>query len=417
MGVAMEFKKAEVTFVPKSRFGDDMKRFINDEAARFTTGGNEAASSNIDELMERGMRFSKGKSKGKIKEHSDRIKEMKADKEKLLAEESIYPSKSKEEKTGRKRRSKSTTEENLPAGKECSQNVKEKDTKREEVNKLTTAEKSEKKAKSKETKKAAAKTALASVFQAKKELSNNLVGENVTGDALKDGSGGLMRVLIEAINPMRYVKGLYAKILGIITPYLLSFMAVFSILLIIVAFLFSVLQPLAAVGEALSNFMSIFTGDNNIVNSTISDAEIDEIVAASGADETREAVIHYALSKVGYPYSQENRSSGSAYDCSSLVYYAWKEADVDISFGGNYPPSAAEGARMLESHGKKVDTMELMPGDLIYYGGESNGRYLGIYHVAMYVGNGKVVEALNTKYGVVYQKLRTDNAIMVCRPE
>ena len=47
---------------------------------------------------------------------------------------------------------------------------------------------------------------------------------------------------------------------------------------------------------------------------------------------------------------------------------------------------------------------------------KANGRYMGIYHVAIYVGNGMCVEALNTSYGVVYQRLRTTNAIMVCRP-
>jgi len=41
---------------------------------------------------------------------------------------------------------------------------------------------------------------------------------------------------------------------------------------------------------------------------------------------------------------------------------------------------------------------------------------MGIYHVAMYVGNGMAVEALNESSGVVYQRLRTQNAIMVCRP-
>ena len=35
---------------------------------------------------------------------------------------------------------------------------------------------------------------------------------------------------------------------------------------------------------------------------------------------------------------------------------------------------------------------------------------------AIYVGNGMCVEALSTSYGVVYQRLRTTNAIMVCRP-
>ena len=47
---------------------------------------------------------------------------------------------------------------------------------------------------------------------------------------------------------------------------------------------------------------------------------------------------------------------------------------------------------------------------------DAKGRYMGIYHVAIYVGNGMAVEALNEDYGVVYQKLRTNKACMVCRP-
>ena len=120
---------------------------------------------------------------------------------------------------------------------------------------------------------------------------------------------------------------------------------------------------------------------------------------------------------MGYPYSQAQRASGNAYDCSSLAYYAWEAAGVDISGGGRYPPTASEEARIMEAAGKSIDSItNLEPGDLIFYGGDSNGRYKGIYHVAIYVGNGKAVEALNTQYGVVYQKLRTKNAIMVVRP-
>lgn len=78
--------------------------------------------------------------------------------------------------------------------------------------------------------------------------------------------------------------------------------------------------------EALSNFIGFFTGDDGgLRNTAFTDDEIDEIVANAGAEEEREIVIRYALSKVGYPYSQENRTSGSAYDCSSLAYYSWRE--------------------------------------------------------------------------------------------
>ena len=61
---------------------------------------------------------------------------------------------------------------------------------------------------------------------------------------------------------------------------------------------------------------------------------------------------------------------------------------------------------MLEARSKKLSTSDLKPGDLIYYGGEANGRYMGIYHVAIYVGDGKMLHCgdpigyanLNTSY-------------------
>ena len=36
----MEFKSAEASFDMKNRFSDDMKRFISEEAARFTPESN-----------------------------------------------------------------------------------------------------------------------------------------------------------------------------------------------------------------------------------------------------------------------------------------------------------------------------------------------------------------------------------------
>ena len=40
------------------------------------------------------------------------------------------------------------------------------------------------------------------------------------------------------------------------------------------------------------------------------------------------------------------RNSGKAFDCSSLAYYAWKSAGVDILFGGGTTAAAeAEGLK------------------------------------------------------------------------
>lgn len=65
----------------------------------------------------------------------------------------------------------------------------------------------------------------------------------------------------------------------------------------------------------------------------------------------------FVLSKVGYPYSQNLRNSGKAFDCSSLAYYAWKSAGVDIAFGGS--TTAAAEAQGLK--GKSVKEENLQP--------------------------------------------------------
>ena len=261
------------------------------------------------------------------------------------------------------------------------------------------------------------------MLRSKKDISNDLAGGGAnTGDAFHDGKSGLVGTILEVVNPMHYMKAFMAKMAALLAPYVLMFMTVAIIMVILVALVFDFLQPLVAVNDAITGFISIFSSEEDtFVTSTLTEDEINQIIADAGCDEKQEKVIRYALSKVGYPYSQEYRCSGNYYDCSSLVYYAWDDAGVDLSFGSKYPPTAAEGARMLKDNNKCVASGEgsdfsLKPGDLVYYGGSDNGRYLGIYHVAIYVGNGKAVEALNTKYGVVYQNISVEDVIMVCRP-
>lgn len=401
----MEFNASGAVFAKKNNFADSMRQFISEEAAIFSPEKEEAASASMDRTAEKIVRFSADKSKVKVKEQKRILDSIKGDNTKS---ETGHVAEGKTEIKAVSSKMDKFTDERSGS------DVKASQSKPKEV---SSSERSAKKAKSKETKAAATKTAVANLFKAKADMSNDLVSEKVTGDALRDGNSGLVKTFTTVINPMTYVKKWLAKLAALIAPYILIFTSIAAVVFIIIALLFSVLQPIAEVGEALSGFVAMFTGDGGgLRNTSFSDGEIDEIVAASGADETQEKVIRYALSKVGYPYSQDYRTSGKAYDCSSLAYYSWENAGVDISYGTNYPPTAAEGARMLEARSKKLSTSDLKPGDLIYYGGEANGRYMGIYHVAIYVGDGKAVEALSTKYGVVYQKLRTKNACMICRP-
>ena len=129
-------------------------------------------------------------------------------------------------------------------------------------------------------------------------------------------------------------------------------------------------------------------------------------------DPTQKTVASFVLSKVGYPYSQNLRNSGKAFDCSSLAYYVWKSAGIDISFGGATTAAAeAEGLK-----GKTVEEKDIQPGDLIFYSYTTNGRYKNISHVGIYVGNGKMVEAVDEAHGVCLGNYHNGGLVMICRP-
>lgn len=144
--------------------------------------------------------------------------------------------------------------------------------------------------------------------------------------------------------------------------------------------------------------------------SSMTEDEINAILSGI-TDSRQKKVCSYALHRVGFPYSQDMRDSGNYYDCSSLAYYSWKDAGVDISHGG--ATTAAAEAQGLDEAGKTVSYDEMQPGDLIFYSFTNNGRYKNISHVAVYVGNGKVVEALNESAGVVYRDVASVGKIVV----
>ena len=135
----------------------------------------------------------------------------------------------------------------------------------------------------------------------------------------------------------------------------------------------------------------------------------------------QETVLRYSLSKVGCPYNQSYHGNLSVdiFDCSSLAYRAYLQAGIGIDYNGNYT-AAAECLEMVNNNQIIGAADELKPGDLIFYGGSDNGRYLGIYHVAIYVGkiNGidKMVEARGVSWGVVYCDVRINNVVKIARP-
>lgn len=121
-------------------------------------------------------------------------------------------------------------------------------------------------------------------------------------------------------------------------------------------------------------------------------------------------VANLALTKVGCRYSQEHKYEEGYYDCSSLVQRCYAE------FGINLPSVASTQGQYIVEHGLEVTEDMLEPGDLIFYSYENNGEFRNISHVAIYIGNGRMVHAANTARGVVNDPFNPSNIGLYGRP-
>lgn len=154
------------------------------------------------------------------------------------------------------------------------------------------------------------------------------------------------------------------------------------------------------------------TGGNKKLSLTQN--EINEILNKI-TDEKAKTAVSFALSKVGYPYSQPLRNSGTHFDCSSLAYYAWNSAGISVMTDGSN--TAASEAKWCSDNDCTVKEENLKPGDLIFYSYSNNGRYKNISHVGIYVGDGKMVEAVDEATGVVMQDYHNGGLVMIGRPD
>jgi cell wall-associated NlpC family hydrolase len=105
------------------------------------------------------------------------------------------------------------------------------------------------------------------------------------------------------------------------------------------------------------------------------------------ASNKRTVAVAKAKAQLGKKY--EYGSAGpDTFDCSGLTSYAWKAAGITL------PRSAADQYAATT----RITKAQLLPGDLIFYASGSS-----VSHVAMYVGDGKLVQARKTGYPVESQ--------------
>jgi cell wall-associated NlpC family hydrolase len=91
--------------------------------------------------------------------------------------------------------------------------------------------------------------------------------------------------------------------------------------------------------------------------------------------------IRYALAQVGKPYVW-GATGPDSYDCSGLVQRSYAMAGVAL------PRTSREQARV----GTAVALQDLLPGDLLFWAYDPSDLST-VHHVAMYLGDGKIVQA------------------------
>lgn len=119
------------------------------------------------------------------------------------------------------------------------------------------------------------------------------------------------------------------------------------------------------------------------------EAERKEQQGGSTSSSLRQNIINYALRFDGNPYVWGGTSLTRGADCSGFTQSVLK------NFGIYIPRTSREQA----NGGRRVSMDNIQPGDLIFY--RKNGV---VNHVAMYIGNGKVIGAASRREGITIKR-------------
>ncbi len=121
----------------------------------------------------------------------------------------------------------------------------------------------------------------------------------------------------------------------------------------------------------------------------------------NNSTQLRNQVVNYALKFLGNPYVYGGESLTNGIDCSAFCM------KVLHNFGLQCGRSTA--IQVSEKAGRAIKASEIQPGDLIYYTRDGSTPY----HVVMYLGGNKCVNASCRKLGVCISNINTDRILMI----
>ena len=123
---------------------------------------------------------------------------------------------------------------------------------------------------------------------------------------------------------------------------------------------------------------NVIDSDNTVDYDSYSESSSSS--SSSSSSGSGSSVVNYATQFVGNPYVWGGTSLTNGADCSGFVQ------SVYSNFGVSLPRTSYE----QQNAGTEVSYADAQPGDLICYGG----------HVAIYMGNGQIVHASNSRDGI-----------------
>ncbi len=136
------------------------------------------------------------------------------------------------------------------------------------------------------------------------------------------------------------------------------------------------------------------SGSSQIGSSGPSAGTVSSPVAGPGSpaavvSATRTAIVAYAKQFLGNPYVYGGTSLTNGADCSGFTQSVF--AHFGITTGRSSRDQAAKG--------KEISMSAIQPGDLLFY---ASGNYIN--HVAIYIGDGKIIHSSNPTTGITITK-------------
>lgn len=110
----------------------------------------------------------------------------------------------------------------------------------------------------------------------------------------------------------------------------------------------------------------------------------------------RSQMIDYAMQFLGNRYINGGQSLVDGTDCSGFTCFIYR----DFGYSIDRTPAA-----QYQNAGRSISLEEARPGDIVCYGKSS------VTHVALYMGNGKIIHSANSRKGVVIYDVGYDNII------